>query len=234
MVTRTVHIRGMTCAACVAHVTDAITSVPGVESADVSLATNSANVNFAEPASLSDERDAQFWETISNAVKEAGYAIDVSNQASAVDGSETVEASFESRLAAQKSELLTTRNNAVISVSIAALIMLSTLARSIFAPDIPSYALNLLFLAIATPVQVMIARPFYVSAWSAAKRKTSNMNTLIVVGTSVAFAYSALVTITQLISGDSTFWSDAASFVAPGHHTGTTLRCLPQSSGWYP
>ena len=47
------------------------------------------------------------------------------------------------------------------------------------------------------------------------------MNSLVVVGTSVAFGYSALVTITQLVQGDSTLWSNAASFVAPGHHTGT-------------
>ena len=47
MVSKTIYIRGMTCAACVSHVTEAISSVPGVESAEVSLATNSANVNFA-------------------------------------------------------------------------------------------------------------------------------------------------------------------------------------------
>ncbi len=220
MVAKTVHIRGMTCAACVAHVTDAIVSVPGVDSAEVSLATNSANINFEASTSQSTERDQQFWEAVESAVKDAGYGIDFAYQA-AVEVPETFEASYESRLAAQRSELLDTRNNAVICVSIAALIMAAMIVRSAFAPDVPSYALNLLFLAIATPVQVIIARPFYASAWSAAKHKTSNMNTLIVVGTTVAFAYSALVTITQLISGDESLWSDAASFVAPGHHTGT-------------
>ncbi|MYF78819.1 MAG: copper-translocating P-type ATPase [Chloroflexi bacterium] len=129
--------------------------------------------------------------------------------------------SQDSRFEAQRSELLTIRNSAIVSIGAMVLMMGITMARSGFAPDVPSYALNLMFLVIATPIQVGIAAPFYRSAWVAAKHKTSNMNTLVVVGTSVAFAYSTLVTISQLILSDATLWSDAASFVAPEHHTGT-------------
>ncbi len=208
----------MTCAACVSHVTEAISSVPGVESAEVSLATNSANVDYSSASVTDTNIEHQLFDSISAAVKDAGYAVDqVGGDA---DGVET-EGSADDRYAAQRSELLTTRNNAIISVAIAALIMGLTVARSIWAPDIPAYALNLLFLILAIPIQFRIAAPFYYSAWAAAKRKTSNMNTLVVVGTSVAFVYSAMVSLTQLVLGDSTFWSDAASFVVPGHHTGT-------------
>ena len=218
MVTKTIHIRGMTCAACVSHVTEAISSVPGVESAEVSLATNSANVNYS-PASVTDTKiEHQLFDAISAAVKDAGYAVD--QAAGEADGAET-ESAGDDRYAAQRSELLATRNDAIVSVVAAALIMGLTVARSIWVPDIPAYALNLLFLILAVPIQFRIAAPFYRSAWAAAKRKTSNMNTLVVVGTSVAFAYSALVTVTQLLSGDATLWSDAASFVVPEHHTGT-------------
>lgn len=192
--------------------------MPGVESAEVSLATNSANVNYSSASVTETNVEHQLFDAISAAVNDAGYAVDQAG--GGADGVET-EGTVDDRYAAQRSELLTTRNNAIISVAIAALIMGLTVARSIWAPDIPAYALNLLFLILAIPIQFRIAAPFYHSAWAAAKRKTSNMNTLVVVGTSVAFVYSAMVSLTQLVLGDSTFWSDAASFVVPGHHTGT-------------
>lgn len=219
MVSKTIYIRGMTCAACVSHVTEAISSVPGVESAEVSLATNSANVNFAGTDAAVPEGGSEIFEAISAAVDDAGYGVDIPAAVDAEGGAP--DRSNDSRFEAQRSELLSIRNSAIVSIGAMVLMMVVTMARSTFAPDVPSYALNLLFLVIATPIQVRIAAPFYRSAWMAAKHKTSNMNTLVVVGTSVAFAYSTLVTISQLIVSDATLWSDAASFVAPEHHTGT-------------
>ena len=219
MVSKTIYIRGMTCAACVSHVTQAISSVPGVESAEVSLATNSANVNFSVTDAAKLEGGSEIFGAISAAVGDAGYGVDVPPAVG--DKAGASDHSHESRFEAQRSELLAIRNGAIVSIAAMALMMVVTMARSAFAPDVPSYVLNLLFLVIATPIQVRVAAPFYRSAWVAAKHKTSNMNTLVVVGTSVAFAYSTLVTISQLIVGDATLWSDAASFVAPEHHTGT-------------
>ncbi len=218
MVTKTIHIRGMTCAACVSHVTEAISSVPGVESAEVSLATNSANVNYSASDVAETEIENELFDAVSAAVKDAGYSVGESSAGIGRASSDSVE---DDRYAAQRSELRVTRNSAIASIIVAAFIMGLTAARSAVAPDVPAYALNLLFLILAVPIQFRVAAPFYRSAWAAAKRKTSNMNTLVVVGTSVAFAYSALVTVTQLILGDSSFWSDAASFVVPEHHTGT-------------
>ncbi len=192
--------------------------MPGVESAEVSLVTNSANVNLSALTAPDTKIESDLFDAISAAVKDAGYSVDQSAGRSDGINTESLEGD---RHAAQRSELLATRNNAIVSVVVAALIMGLTVARSSLAPDIPAYALNLLFLVIAAPIQLRVAAPFYASAWAAAKRKTSNMNTLVVVGTSVAFAYSALVTISQLILGDATLWSDAASFVVPEHHTGT-------------
>ena len=220
MVSKTIYIRGMTCAACVSHVTEAISSVPGVDSAEVSLATNTANVSFSDADATALESGGELFGAISAAVSDAGYGIDVPVQAADAESDVSVSA-HESRFDAQRSELLAIRNSAIVSVAAMALIMIVTMARSAFAPDVPAYALNLLFLVAATPIQLRIAAPFYRSAWAAAKHKTSNMNTLVVVGTSVAFGYSALVTVSQLILGDSTLWTDAASFVVPEHHIGT-------------
>ena len=220
MVSKTIYIRGMTCAACVSHVTNAISSVPGVESAEVSLATNSANVNFSDQGDVVLGDGGEILDAIASAVGDAGYGIGVPSMG--VDTEDDAsDRTDESRFEAQRSELSAIRNSAVVSIAAMALIMVVTMARSAYAPEVPAYALNLLFLVIAAPIQFRIAAPFYASAWAAAKRKTSNMNTLVVIGTSVAFVYSTLVTVSQLILGDATLWSDAASFVVPEHHTGT-------------
>lgn len=51
----------------------------------------------------------------------------------------------------------------------------------------------LLLFALATPVQFVIGSKFYKGAWIALKNKTSNMDTLIVLGTTAAYFYSVYV-----------------------------------------
>jgi cation transport ATPase len=48
---------------------------------------------------------------------------------------------------------------------------------------------------VATIVQFWAGAPIYRAAWAAARHGSTNMNTLIAVGTSVAYAYSAFVTL---------------------------------------
>ncbi len=42
--------------------------------------------------------------------------------------------------------------------------------------------MGILLFLLATPVQFWIGKQFYISAWNAAKQKTSNMSTLIALG----------------------------------------------------
>jgi Cu+-exporting ATPase len=53
-------------------------------------------------------------------------------------------------------------------------------------------------LALATPVQFWIGRRFYVSAWHALRGGGANMDVLVVLGTTMAWAFSAVVTILGL------------------------------------
>ncbi len=62
----TLHIEGMTCASCVARVERALAAVPGVESAHVNLATESAQVRLSGPVAGSD---------LVAAVEDAGYDV---------------------------------------------------------------------------------------------------------------------------------------------------------------
>src|SRR4029078_1509172 len=55
--------------------------------------------------------------------------------------------------------------------------------------------LNRLVLIPATLVQVWAGRRFYQPAWRAARHRTTNMDTLVAIGTSAAWGYSVVVTL---------------------------------------
>jgi len=67
MKTEMLNVSGMTCGACVKHVTLALTSVPGVDHVEVSLADNTANVRFDE--------DRVSTATLGAALQSAGYDV---------------------------------------------------------------------------------------------------------------------------------------------------------------
>ena len=54
---------------------------------------------------------------------------------------------------------------------------------------------NYILLALATPIQFWVGWRFYRGLWDGVKAKASNMDTLIAIGTTAAYLYSAIVTI---------------------------------------
>ena len=67
---------------------------------------------------------------------------------------------------------------------------------------IPISWLNLALLALATPVQFWAGRRFYRGAWGALRHRSADINTLVVVGTSAAYLYGAVVALApQLFAG---------------------------------
>jgi Cu+-exporting ATPase len=65
---------------------------------------------------------------------------------------------------------------------------------TLFSMDIMHYS-NYIMLALATPLQFWIGWRFYRGLWDGIKAKASNMDTLIAIGTTAAYLYSAIVTI---------------------------------------
>ena len=179
-------IGGMTCAACVSHVENALAGVDGVSAASVNLATERASVEYVP--GLTGISDLRY------AVEDSGYSI------TAVGGDESDDALVDRDTAALKRKFVF---SLAVSAGIMALMAVPSLADSL------PFDVDLLLLALATPVQFWAGRQFYVSAWSAARHLTSNMNTLIVIGTSAAYLYSAAVT----LFGQATFFE--------GQSTGT-------------
>ena len=180
----TLGIDGMTCAACVSHVENALIGVQGVESASVNLATERATVEYIQGATgISDLR---------HAVEDSGYS------ATALVGGDMDDDSTTRRLGLLKVKF---------AFSLAAAAVIMALMALPNAHDLFPFRMDFVLLALATPVQLWAGLGFYTSAWSAARRLTSNMNTLVAVGTSVAYAYSVVVT----IFGESSFFDGHAT-----------------------
>ena len=64
----------------------------------------------------------------------------------------------------------------------------------LFPMEIMNYT-NYVMLALATPLQFWIGLRFYRGLWDGIKAKASNMDTLIAIGTTAAYLYSAVVTV---------------------------------------
>jgi P-type Cu+ transporter len=155
-------VSGMTCASCVARVEEALSSVTGVISANVNLASEKATVEYAEGTDVADMR---------HAVEEAGYGL----------GAEAT--TLEDVTTAAQREIRALRNRVIFAGVLAAVIMVLSLV-----PDFP-WKPYLLW-ALATPVQFWTGWRFYKGMWGALRHRTADMNTLIAVGTSAAYLYS--------------------------------------------
>ena len=71
------NVRGMSCAACVAHVERAAADVCGKENVSVSLMTNSLTVEL--PDKTSGREEEQIYNLLKKALKNAGYELDDGN-----------------------------------------------------------------------------------------------------------------------------------------------------------
>jgi Cu+-exporting ATPase len=187
--TKTFAVQGMHCASCVKRVEDALLTVEGVSRAQVNLATERATV------SLAGNIDAKALRT---SVAEAGYELtrEVLPDEEG-DDAETQERAREER---------DLRVRMVFSIAVGAALMV--LAQSMDIPglsDVRRGYINVISLALATPVQFWAGWRFYKGAFQVAKHRSTDMNTLIAAGTSVAYFYSIVAT----------FWPSAIE-TAPG------------------
>ena len=156
-------VEGMTCASCVSRVEKALKQVPGVASAEVNLATETAEVRFAG-------RDSDLGALMA-AVERAGYA------------ARPAAAAAEPRTRAQ-ADWWPVALAAVLSAPLA-LQMVGLLFGEHWALD------GWLQLALATPVQFWLGARFYRAGWRALKAGTGNMDLLVVLGTSAGYGLSA-------------------------------------------
>ena len=203
--TLTFSVGGMTCAACVHHVMNALNKLPEIIDSQVSLGTETATVEYT----TGSPTKTNLREALSN----AGYSVrKFTDEDISIFSDEDKEI--------RSAEIRQTRNKMMISLSVAAILMTAmNYSSNNSLSNLTPTSINIFAFILASPVQFWAGSQFYRSAWSAARLGTSNMNTLIAIGTSAAYFYSAAVTILRPMFEESLVFTSAA--IGGNHSSGT-------------
>jgi Cu+-exporting ATPase len=177
----TLEIGGMTCASCVRRVEKALTRTDGVTAARVNLATEVATVTF-------DPRAVGLAE-LTAAVAKAGYTA-----APRRADSNSFESPPMDDPPAGGDDALLRDLKRKWQVTLAAGLALMGLMYLPLNLDTMDWLMPAIFV-VTTVIQFWAGRSFYSAAWAAARHGATNMNTLVALGTGVAYGYSAFVTL---------------------------------------
>lgn len=157
----TLQISGMTCAACATRIEKGLSRLPGVETVNVNFAMEIAKVAFAD-------KEVEIAAMIEK-VEQLGFHAEVKadNQA-------------DPRVEAIKHY----RNRLLVSAAFSFPLLVAMIGpfEILMNPWVQ--------LALATPVQFIVGKPFYVGAFKALRNKSANMDVLVALGTSAAYFYS--------------------------------------------
>ncbi|MFH1307009.1 MAG: heavy metal translocating P-type ATPase [Candidatus Micrarchaeota archaeon] len=157
-------VEGMHCASCATLISKSLGKTEGVISANVNFASSKAHIDY-------DKSKTSEKELISK-IKELGYNAQASGNL------------LDSEKKARKKEIKLLKKKLALGIACA----IPAMILGMFVTDFP-YRLWILFF-LATIVQFVVGRSFYLGAISAAKNKTASMDTLIALGTSAAYIYS--------------------------------------------
>ncbi len=187
----------MTCAACATRIEKVLNRVPGVH-ANVNFATEIAAVGF-DPAVASVDQ-------LIVAVARAGYGATLRQDAEADRKRDQARKAAE--YAATLREFIIA---AVLTAPLLAQMVPMLTGGGLFSAGhtdlLPRWLQQLL---LATPVQFWIGRRFYVGAFHALRGGGANMDVLIALGTTMAYVFSAVVTLLGLTHQHVYFEASAA------------------------
>ncbi len=172
----------MTCAACSARIEKGLNKLEGVVKANVNLALEKASVEY-NPGTLNKT-------DIIKKVEALGYGASVKEEANGQDAADHRQREIEN----QTGKFLF---SAILSIPLLwAMVGHFSFTSFIWVPDM---FMNPWFqLVLATPVQFLIGRQFYVGAFKALKNGSANMDVLVALGTSAAYFYSLYLSIISL------------------------------------
>lgn len=163
------HISGMHCASCAVNIERKLKKTPGVLTAAVNYGNEQAMVEYEEG------KDSK--KVIEEVVRSLGYEAKMGVQAE-----EEVEQE-------KTKELRTLKRKLIFSSILTAFLLIGAML-----PVAPEFLKDMWVMwLLATPVQFWVGGQYYQSMWSGLKNRSANMDTLIALGTSVAYFYSVTV-----------------------------------------
>ena len=180
-------VTGMTCGNCARHVAQAIQGIPGVASAAVDLDAGEATVRWT--AGVEPDPGA-----VVKAVEAEGFG------ARPIEAGPGVQAHEGGRMGGWQTNL-------VVGVPVTAALMIGEWVLGLGAVRWFQW----LAFGLASVVQVLAGGRFYRGAWGQLKTGGSNMDTLVALGSTTAFAYSVWVLFTH--PGAHVYFMEAAAII---------------------
>ncbi|EMM2467273.1 copper-exporting P-type ATPase CopA [Raoultella ornithinolytica] len=166
-------LSGMSCASCVSRVQNALQSVPGVTQARVNLAERTALVMGSASAA-----------ELVQAVEKAGY------------GAEAIEDDLQRRERQQETAIATMKRfrwQAIVALLVGVPVMVWGMIGDNMMVSDDNRSLWLVIGLVTLALMVFAGGHFYRSAWKSLKNGTATMDTLVALGTGVAWLYSMSV-----------------------------------------
>lgn len=172
----TLNVNGMHCASCAGLITRALTSTKGVSAAGVNFASERATIDI-DPTVLNAAN-------VIAVIEAAGYAATEYSVQQPTHGQDR-----------QSSHIAGARRTFIaslcLSMPFAYFMLIDFLYWLPGTVTLPPYV-GLVSFLLATPIQFILGWRFYRGTWSALSMRTFTMDSLIAIGTSVAYAYSAI------------------------------------------
>ncbi len=200
-------ITGMDCVNCAANVTRALEKVDGVLDVNVNFATEHALVTLAAGVPRS---------SLIAAVEKAGYSVVQAGDEAELEDAEQ---------AARQAEIRHNIQRVVIGALFTLPLFVLSMGRDfgVWGHWAHEGWVDVLFWALATPVQFFVGREFYVGAYKSLRNGSSNMDVLVALGSSVAYFYSVFVTLGAI--GGHVYFETSAS-ITTLIATGTLLESI--------
>ncbi|PKF89056.1 copper-translocating P-type ATPase [Bacillus sp. BA3] len=164
-------ITGMTCAACATRIEKGLNKMDGISKANVNLALENATVEY-DPSQTSPI-------DIIQRVEKLGYG--------AIIKDDNKDSDY------RQKEIQKQKRKFIFSVILSFPLLWAMVSHFSFTSFIylPDFLMNpWVQMALATPVQFIIGKQFYVGAFKALRNKSANMDVLVAMGTSAAYFYS--------------------------------------------
>ena len=171
-------VHGMHCASCAVNTVRVLKKVPGVIEARVSYATGEAKVVHGSQVGHGD---------LVRAVESLGYRAEMDDHQNESGQHDHLMSSGHNHMN-HGGDLEELKRDLVIGGGLSSLLVVGAMVGGI-----PLLSDPRIQLVLATPVQFFVGRRYYKSAFLALKQRLTNMDTLIALGTSVAYFFSVAV-----------------------------------------
>jgi Cu+-exporting ATPase len=202
-------LEGMTCASCAMRIEKGLKKVPGVKDASVNFATEQATVTY-DPAQVQIEQMVQKVEAV-------GYKAipQVTSPLKPLPGESAVAAVPDAGLLQEdeqstrrRAELTHKRNLLILAIVLTLPVVILSM---FFLNRFPGE--NYLLLVLTTPVWAVVGWEFHRGAIKRLRNASANMDTLISVGSTAAYAMSVVATFFPQVVGAVTFYDTTALIV---------------------